>query len=86
MNRCLVAVLPFVFAWSAAALAEEPEPPVEYQERTIIDYVDGVRVEGKLYKPQVSLLTDRRREGFHPLIRLRDNFTEESRRSVDAVK
>ena len=78
---------PYCFV-SSVALADEPETEREevYAQETIVDFVNGVRVEGKLYKPAGGLVVERRKGDFHPLIELRDNFTQEARRSVDAVK
>lgn len=73
---------------AGVAMAEEPEPQPEevYAQETFVDFVNGVRVEGKLYKPTGKLVLTRRATTFPPLVKLRDNFRVESRRSVDAVK
>ncbi|MFT5356889.1 MAG: hypothetical protein ACI9KE_004115, partial [Polyangiales bacterium] len=58
---------------------------IKYAERTEIDF-EGVDVQGELVKPAGQLLLDRRKANFNPLIRLRENFNEEMKRSVDQVK
>lgn len=71
---------------SLALAQEETEGrEVRYKERTEIDF-DGVDVEGELVKPSGQLLSERRKANFNPLIRLRLNFNEEMKRSVDEVK
>jgi hypothetical protein len=58
---------------------------VKYKERTEIDF-DGVDVTGELVKPQGSLVLDRRKADFNPLIKLRESFDTEMKQSVDEVK
>ena len=43
-------------------------------------------VQGELVKPAGSLLLDRRKASFNPLIKLREDFNEEMKTSVDEVK
>lgn len=78
-----------VLAFSAApALAQEEDDSgrqVKYKERTEIDF-EGVDVQGELVKPQGQLLLDRRKASFNPLIRLREDFNNEMKQSVDEVK
>ena len=56
-----------------------------YAERTEIDF-EGVNVEGELVTPAGSLVVSPRRAQFNPLIRLRENFERELKRSADQVK
>jgi hypothetical protein len=58
---------------------------VKYKERTEIDFED-VDVNGELVKPAGALLIDRKRASFNPLIRLREDFNDEMKQSVDEVK
>ncbi len=58
---------------------------IKYAARTEIDF-EGVDVEGELVKPAGQLLLDRRKANFNPLIRLREDFNVEMKRSVDQVK
>lgn len=87
MNRILgILAASLLFAAPAAAQeADEEGRQIKYKERTEIDF-EGVDVTGELVKPQGSLLIDRRKATFNPLIRLRENFNEEMKRSVDEVK
>ncbi len=58
---------------------------IKYKERTEIDF-EGVDVTGELVKPQGQLLLDRRKANFNPLIKLRENWNDEMRQSVDEIK
>lgn len=87
MNRVLTLLAATLFA-ATPALAQESDEEgrqIKYKERTEIDF-EGVDVTGELVKPAGSLLIDRRKATFNPLIRLRDNFNDEMKRSVDEVK
>ena len=85
MKRVLVASIA-LFGFATTAIAQDDaNRSVKYKERTEIDF-EGVDVSGELVKPQGQLLLDRKRANFNPLIRLRENFNDEMRRSVDEVK
>lgn len=58
---------------------------VIYKTKTEIDF-EGVEVAGELVKPQGALLLDRRRANFNPLIKLRTDFNDEMKQSVDEIK
>jgi len=84
--RHLVVTSIALLSFSTTALAQDDaNRSVKYKERTEIDF-EGVDVTGELVKPQGQLLLDRKRANFNPLIRLRENFNDEMRRSVDEVK
>jgi hypothetical protein len=74
---------------SGTAFAQEVDEDsgraIKYKERTEIDF-DSVDVSGDLIKPQGMLLMDVKRKQFNPLIRLREDFNEEMKQSVDEVK
>ena len=71
-------------AVSSVAFAEDDQKVV-YKERTEIDF-EGLDVAGELVKPQGALLLDRKRASFNPLIKLRTDFNEEMKRSVNEIK
>jgi len=76
------------FAQNAPAPASDTDESgrqIKYKERTEIDF-EGVDVTGELVKPQGQLLLDRRRANFNPLIKLRDNWNDEMKQSVDEIK
>jgi hypothetical protein len=84
--RFLVLFLMF----STTAMAENPVSPDEdrkvvYKQRTEIDF-EGVEVEGSLVRPQGSLILDRKKGSFNPLIRLREDFEPELNNSVNLIK
>ena len=83
----LLLALPF---GSVSAFAQDDTEPdsgrtIKYKEKTEIDFED-VDVNGELVKPSGSLLLDRKRASFNPLIRLRQDFNDEMKASVDEVK
>ena len=64
---------------------KEDEPKVIYKERTEIDF-EGVEIAGELVRPQGSLVIERKRAKFNPLIKLRTDFDDEIDYSIDEVK
>jgi len=58
---------------------------VVYKKTTEIDF-DSLDVEAELIKPQGSLIIERRRAAFNPLIQIRLNWNEEIAQSTDDVK
>ena len=75
--RFLLLVMVF---FSGFAYADPPETSedtqIRYRARTEIDF-EGVDVVGSLVRPQGSLILDRKKGAFNPLIRLREEFNEE---------
>ena len=53
-----------------------------YKKKTVIDFND-VTLEGELTKPEGSYILNRKKTRFGSLIKLRDNFNDELRRSSD---
>jgi hypothetical protein len=83
-------ILLAVIGLSAPAVASAQDTDdsgrqIKYKERTEIDF-EGVDVNGELVKPAGQLLLDRRKANFNPLIRIRENFSEEMKQSIDEVK
>lgn len=90
MTRIAAVVIGFALIAPTVSFAQDEEPTegtqkVKFKERTEIDF-ETVDVSGELVKPQGSLLLDRRRASFNPLIRLREDFNDEMKASVDEVK
>lgn len=91
MTRMLMVVTGLVaLASSAPAFAQDEADAdsgrqIKYKERTEIDF-EGVDVTGELVKPQGQLLLDRRRASFNPLIKLRENWNDEMKASVDEIR
>ena len=89
MFRLFAITLALTLGSSAFAQDEEVDEEsgrrIKYSERTEIDF-ESVDVSGELVKPEGSLLLDRKRASFNPLIRLREDFNEEMKNSVDEIK
>lgn len=89
MLRFAVLLLALPFASTAAFAQDETDAEsgrsIKYKEKTEIDFED-VDVNGELVKPSGQLLLDRKRASFNPLIRLRQDFNDEMKASVDEVK
>ena len=86
MNRWLWILMGTLLSTSSFAQDRDAQGrEVRYNARTEIDF-DGVDVQGELVKPAGQLLLDRRKANFNPLIRLREHFNDEMKRSVDQVK
>jgi hypothetical protein len=88
MIRSLV-VLASGLSFSGVAFAQEEVDAesgrqIKYKERTEIDF-EGVDVTGELVKPQGQLLLDRRKAEFNPLIKLRIDFNDEMKESVNEI-
>ena len=88
MFRSVFVIAGLLTAGSAFAQEEtdaDSGRSIKYKERTEIDF-EGVDVTGELVKPQGQLLLDRRKANFNPLIKLRENWNEEMKQSVDEIK
>jgi hypothetical protein len=87
MTRYLLLLPALMITTSAFAqdVDKSSSRSVKYKERTVIDF-EGVDVTGELVKPQGQLLLDRKKANFNPLIRLRADFNEEMKQSIDEVK
>lgn len=86
MRWTLAAVALSLVALAAGAeerVVQEADRTV-VRKKTVIDFSD-VAVEGDLIKPEGSYSVSRRKTTFKTLIRLRDNFQPELRKSVDEL-
>ena len=75
----------FLTISQAYANDDNPEPKIVYKKETQIDF-EEVQVEGQLIKPQGSLILERTRAAFNPLITLRENFNHEMNESVNSIR
>lgn len=64
---------------------EESDRKVVYKTKTEIDFED-LEIEGILQKPQSTLILERKKASFNPLVKLRTDWKDEMERSVDEVK
>ena len=86
MTRLLLTLMGSLLCTTSFAQERDSQGrEIRYNSRTEIDF-DGVDVQGELVKPAGQLLLDRRKANFNPLIRLREHFNDEMKRSVDQVK
>lgn len=53
-----------------------------YRKKTVVDFND-VAVEGELTKPEGSYVLNRSKSTFQSLVKVRDNFAPELRKSAD---
>ena len=66
----------FAFAQDRAA---------EYKKRTEIDF-EALDITGEMVKPQGSVIIERKRAEFNPLIKIRTDFNHEINDSVREIK
>ena len=85
----LLAMAVITGAWasfSAPAVAQDKviqeADKTVYKKKTVIDFND-VTLEGDLTKPEGSYILNRKKTRFGSLIKLRDNFNDELRKSSD---
>ncbi len=70
---------------STNAHAQDDDREVTYSDRTEIDF-EALDISGEMVKPQGSLLMERSKTKFNPLIELRMDFNPEMSQSVNNVK
>ena len=63
----------------------EDNSEIQYQKRTEIDF-EAIDIDGELVKPQGSLIMERTRVAFNPLIELRTDWNLEMNQSVNNIK
>jgi len=86
LPRLGLATLVLAIPLTAVAQEEDEEGrKVVYAAETEIDF-EGLDVNGELVKPHGSVVQERRRAEFAPMIRLRMDFNEELSESVDMIE
>ena len=73
-----------VLSFSTDAQAQD-DSNVKYSDRTEIDF-EALDISGEMVKPQGSLLMERTKTKFNPLIELRYDFNPEMTQSVNNIK
>ncbi|MEN9797479.1 MAG: hypothetical protein RL653_1175 [Pseudomonadota bacterium] len=68
-------------AWAQERVIQEADKVV-VRKKTVIDFTD-VAVEGELTKPEGSYVLNKKQAQFKSLIKVRDNFQPELKKSVD---
>ena len=82
--RRIILIAALLFAQPAKA-EEEDDRKVVYKQKTEIDF-EGLNVDAALVKPAGSLVLERKKASFNPLVKLRTNFNEEIDKSTDEIK
>jgi hypothetical protein len=82
--KTILFILALLFPFTAHAQDKE-DRKVIYKERTEIDF-ESVDVTGALIKPAGALIITRKKATFPPLIKLREDWNDELKRTIDKVK
>ena len=84
--RIFVTIILSMLFFSLTSTAEaQEEKNIQYQKRTEIDF-EALDIDGEMVKPQGSLLMERTKTKFNPLIELRMDFNPEMSQSVNNIK
>jgi len=83
--KTILFILALLFPTMAHAQDKEEDRKVIYKERTEIDF-ESVDVTGALIKPAGALIITRKKATFPPLIKLREDWNDELKRTIDKVK
>ena len=84
--RIFVTIILSLLFFSLTSTAEAQEDKnIQYQKRTEIDF-EALDIDGEMVKPQGSLLMERTKTKFNPLIELRMDFNPEMSQSVNNIK
>jgi len=85
MKKLFIALL-FLSPFTAQAQDKtDKSREIIYKQRTEIDF-DSVDVNGELIKPAGALVISRKRAQFNPLIKLRQDFNPEIKRTIRQVQ
>mgnify|MGYP000748915653 FL=1 len=74
-----------MFFYLLVGLLFAEDRATEYKKRTEIDF-EALDITGQMVKPQGSLVIERRKAEFNPLIKLRTDFNLEMSNSVREIK
>jgi hypothetical protein len=74
-----------MFFYLLVGLGFAQDRAVEYEKRTEIDF-EALDIAGEMIKPQGSVIIERKKAEFNPLIRLRTDFSKEMSDSVREIK
>lgn len=81
----ILLLLSLLSGTSFAADDTEDGQKLVYKVKTEIDF-EELEIEGILQKPQSSLVIERKKASFNPLIKLRTNWDQEISDSTDEIK
>ena len=74
-----------MFFYILMNLAFAQDKQIQYQKRTEIDF-EAIDIEGEMIKPKGSIIMERTRTRFNPLIELRTDWNHEMNDSVREIK
>jgi hypothetical protein len=74
-----------MFLYFLVNLGFAQDRATEYKKRTEIDF-EALELTGEMVKPQGSVIIERKKAEFNPLIRIRTDFNPEMRDSVREIK
>ena len=67
------------------SLDETSDRKVIYRQKTEIDF-EGLDIEGTLVKPSSSLILERKKAAFNPLVKIRTDWNDMIEESIDEAK
>ena len=67
------------------SLDEDSDRKIIYKQRTEIDF-ESLEVEGVLVKPSSSLVLERKKSAFNPLVKIRTDWDDMIEESIDDAK
>tara|TARA_Y100000034_G_C6841857_1_gene380982 strand:- start:913 stop:1140 length:228 start_codon:yes stop_codon:yes gene_type:complete len=73
----------FLYFLICTAIADKPT--VVYKKETVIDF-EELNIDGELVKPQGSLILERKKAKFSPMLELKVNFDEELKQSIQLIQ
>ena len=75
----------FLIALTTNGFAQEQDKNIVYRSKTEIDF-ESVELKGDFVKPEGSIVIDRQRARFSPMIKLRTNFSPEMALSIKEIE
>lgn len=64
---------------------ETSDRKVMYRQKTEIDF-EGLDIEGEMVRPSSSLILERKKADFNPLVKIRTEWNDEIELSIDEAK
>lgn len=74
-----------MFFYLLVGLVFAQDRATEYKKRTEIDF-EALDISGEMIKPQGSVIIERKKAEFNPLIRIRTDFNQEMSDSIREIK
>ena len=74
-----------MFLYFLVGIVFAQDRATEYKKRTEIDF-EALDITGEMIKPQGSVIIERKRAEFNPLIKIRADFNPEMKDSVREIK